>query len=139
MDDDVTLSQLLGDPGERLKVASDDRVKENAGFFLGVPRRDVDNVGLHDHRPGLAAGSWGGMECGDGAVVREAVVPAYDAEAHDVLLVVKDLKPLRAGGRGETRDHPDLPEGPHLAITVDDVAALKEVLVGLRVIEAADH
>lgn len=79
------------------------------------------------------------MEGGDGAVIGEAVVAADDAEAEHVLLLVQDLQTLGAARRRKAGDHPDLPEGPHVAVSDDDVAALHEVLVNLRLVEAAHH
>lgn len=79
------------------------------------------------------------MEGGDGAVVREAVLAADDAYAEDVPLLVQDLQPLGAALRRQSGDDPNLPEGPHVAVSDDDVAALHEVLVNLRLVEAADH
>lgn len=61
----IALGQLLGDPSERLQVAPHDRVEENAGVLLGVPGRDVDNVGLHDHGPCLVAPVCGRVKGGD--------------------------------------------------------------------------
>lgn len=76
------------------------------------------------------------MEGGDRLVVSQAVVPADNAEADDVALVVEDLEALGAPAGGEAGDDVDLAEGAHVAVSDDDVAALDEVLVGLRVVEA---
>ena len=79
------------------------------------------------------------MESGEGPVIFEAVVPTDDAEADDMALVVEDLEALGAGLGVEAGDDVDLPEGTDGDGDVDDVAALDEVLVGLGVVEAADH
>lgn len=76
------------------------------------------------------------MEGGDRLVVSQAVVPADNAEADDVALVVEDLEALGAPAGGEAGDDVDLAEGAHVAVSDDDVAALDEVLVGLGVVEA---
>jgi len=76
------------------------------------------------------------VESGDGAVVGEAVVPADDAEADDVALVVEDLEALGAPRCGEAGDDVDFPERPDVAVASNDVTALHEVLVGLRVVKA---
>jgi len=76
------------------------------------------------------------VEGGDGAVVGEAVVPADDAEADDVALVVEDLEALGAPRCGKAGDDVDFPECPDVAVSSDDVATLHEVLVGLWVVEA---
>lgn len=78
------------------------------------------------------------MERGDGAVISEAVVAADHAEAEDVALVVEEVEALGADGGGEAGDDVDFTEGADVAVAEDDVAALDEVLVGLRVVEAAD-
>lgn len=78
------------------------------------------------------------MEGGDRAVIVEPMVPADDAEADDVSLVVEDLEALGAGPRGEAGDHVDLSESADVAVSDYDLAALEEVLVGLGVVEAAD-
>ena len=126
---------------ERLKVALHDSVDEHARVFARVPGRHVHHVGLHDHRAGASSGGGGsgGVEGGDGAVVGEAVVPAHDAEADDVALVVEDLEALGAPGSGQAGDDVNLPERADVAVPADDMAALHEVLVGLRVVEAAQH
>lgn len=130
------LDHVLGDVSERLQVAPDDRVHEQPGLLLGVPGRHVDHVGLHNH----GASPVGGLVEGcHGPVVGEPVVAAHDAEADDVPFVVKDLEPLPAHSGGKARDHVDLPHSPDPAVPVDDLAALDEVLVGLRAVEAAHH
>lgn len=97
--------------------------------------RHVDNVRLHHHRASSARRR---VQRRHGSVVRKAVVPAHDAEADDVALVVQDLQPLGAADRGQPGYDADLPEGPDVAVSDDHVAALDEVLVRLRVVEAAD-
>lgn len=66
------------------------------------------------------------------------MVAAYNAETDNVSLIVKDLKSLGATRGGETGDDADLPDGANVAVAVDDMAALDEVLVSLRLVEAAD-
>lgn len=76
----------------------------------------------------------------DGAVVPQPVVPAHDAEAEHVPLVVQNLQPLGARGRREARHHVHLAERADFArVPADDVAALEELLVGLGVVEAAHY
>ncbi|RXI01500.1 hypothetical protein DVH24_014849 [Malus domestica] len=53
--------------------------------------------------------------------------------------VVKDLQPLRAAVRRQPRYHLHLPQRSHVAAALDDVAALDEVFVRLRVVEAPHH
>ena len=70
---------------------------------------------------------------GDGAVVAEAVIPADDAEAEDVAVVVEDLEALGAGGGREARHDGDLADAAHGgAVAGPEVARLDEVLVPLR-------
>lgn len=80
------------------------------------------------------------MESGDGAVVVEAVVAADDAEAEHVSLVVENIEALGAGDGRHAGHHADLAESADgAAVADDDVAALQEMLVRLRVVEAADQ
>ena len=66
--------QVLGDLSERLQVASDDGVDEDAGLLLSVTRGYVNDVGLND-----GGGAFiGGVERRHGSIVGEAVVPADD-------------------------------------------------------------
>ncbi|KAG9456553.1 hypothetical protein H6P81_001061 [Aristolochia fimbriata] len=75
------------------------------------------------------------VDGGDGAVVLQAVLPADDAEAEHVVFVVEHLEPLRAGRRRKAGYDGDVPDGPHTAVPAH-VAALDEVLVPLRAVEA---
>ncbi|KAL2500429.1 hypothetical protein Fot_34277 [Forsythia ovata] len=52
--------------------------------------------------------------------------------------IVEDLEALGAADGGNTRYDVDLTESTHVTVSDDDVAALEEMLVGLRVVEAAD-
>lgn len=122
---------------ERLQVAPNDRIHEHTRVLLRVPWRHVHRVRLHHHRPALVA-AVSGMEGGDGAVIGEAVVPADDAEAEDVALVVEDVEALGAGGGREAGDDVDLTKSANVAVADEDVAGLDEVLVGLGVVESAD-
>lgn len=79
------------------------------------------------------------MKGGNGPVIVETVVSTDDAKAEDMALVVEDLEALGAEGGGQPRHHLDLSESAHVTIAVDDVAALEEVLVGLRLVESTDH
>ncbi|KAF5453717.1 hypothetical protein F2P56_028600 [Juglans regia] len=79
------------------------------------------------------------MKGGNGPVIVETVVPTDDAKAEDVALVVEDLEALGAGGGGQSRHHLDLSDSAHVTVAVDDVAALEEVLVGLRLVESSDQ
>ena len=115
-----------------MEVAAEDGVDEDARVLGGVAGGDVNDVGLDDD----GAGGGAGVKSGDRAVVEEAVVAADHAEADNVALVVEDVEALGADGGGEAGDDVDLAEGPDVAVAEDDVAALDEVLVGLRVVEA---
>jgi hypothetical protein len=66
------------------------------------------------------------------------VVPTNDTKADDVLLLVENLEALGAACSGEAGDDVDLPETADFAVADEEVAALDEVLVCLRVVEAAD-
>ncbi|GER26649.1 DNA-directed RNA polymerase subunit omega [Striga asiatica] len=124
---------LLMDSGNMkgVKVTADDCVDEDTGFLRRVALRHVHHVRLHGH----GAAALRRVEGGDGPVVGQAVVTADDPEPDDVALVVKDLEPLRAPAGGEAGDHADLAKGTHVAVAEDHVAALHEVLVGLRIVE----
>lgn len=128
-------SEIFGEFGEGLEVAAEDGIDEHARVVGGVAGRDVHDVGLHDD--GARGGA--GVEGCDGAVVGETVIAADHAEANDVALVVQDVEALGADGGREAGDHAHLPERAHIAVAQDDVAALHEVLVGLRVVEAPHH
>ncbi|KAF7825493.1 protein BZR1-like protein 2-like [Senna tora] len=116
------------------KVAPNNGIHKHTCVLLRVPRRHVHRVRLHHHRPVAVAAVQGG----DGAVIGEAVVPADDAEAEDVALVVEDVEALGAGRSGEARDDVDLTESTDVAVANEDAAGLDEVLVGLGVVESAD-
>ncbi|CAL5351557.1 unnamed protein product [Camellia sinensis] len=120
---------------ERLKIASNNRLHKHARLFLRIPRRRIHDVRLHNHRSRAVCG---GVERRHRLIIREAVIAADDAEADDVALVVENLEPLSAVGGGEAGDDVDLPDGADVAVAVDEVAALDEVLVRLWVVEAAD-
>lgn len=79
------------------------------------------------------------MEGGDGAVVRKAVIATNDAKAHNMTFVIEDLEALSAADGWETRYDVDLPESTNVSVSDNDVAALDEVFVGLRVVEATDE
>lgn len=127
---------ILGDLRQILEVAANNGVHEHVRILLGVAGRHVHDVRLHHDG---AVSRRRGVQRRDGPVVQEPVVAADHAEADDVALVVEDLEALRAAVGGQARDDLDLPEGADVAVADDDVAALDEVLVGLRVVEAADH
>ena len=133
----VSSRHVFGDLSEWLEVAPNDGVDEHARVLHGVPRRNIDHVGLDHNGPVAVTRGWRrAVEGGDRLVVSQAVVPADDAEADDVALVVEDLEALGAPAGGEAGDDVDLAEGAHVAVSDDDVAALDEVLVGLGVVEA---
>lgn len=127
--------QVLCEFGERLKVASENGVDEDARVFGGVSGGNVDDVGFNDDGAGAVVGGARVESC-DGSVVGEAVVAADHAESDDVALVVEDVEAFGAHGGGEAGDDADLAEGADVAVADDDVAALDEVFVGLRVVEA---
>ncbi|CAD5197164.1 unnamed protein product, partial [Musa acuminata subsp. malaccensis] len=129
------LGQVLGCARQGLEIAPDDGVDEDARVLPGVPRRHVHHVRLHHHRAPLGLR----VEGCDGAVVGEAVLPADHPEAEHVALVVEDLEALPAGRRRQAGHDADLPKGADVTVAVDHVAALHEVLVGLRLVEAAHH
>lgn len=123
---------------QRLQIATQNGIHEHGGFFFGISRRRIDGVGLNDDGFISAVGRrW--VKCCDGSVVGEAVVAADHAEAEDVVFVVENLEPFSAAACGKAGDDVDLPERSDVAIADDHVAALYEVLVGLRVVESPDH
>lgn len=79
------------------------------------------------------------VDGGRGPIVGEAMVPANNAEHHDMGLVVESFQLLPAPASGQARDHWDLPDrtftGP---ISRHYFAGLDELLVGLRVVELPD-
>nr|GMD43230.1 hypothetical protein PHAVU_008G093500g [Ipomoea batatas]GMD50133.1 hypothetical protein PHAVU_008G093500g [Ipomoea batatas] len=92
----VSPAGALGDLRQRLEVAFHDSVDEHARLLPRVPRRDVDHVRLHHDGAVLVlllavSAARPRVERRDGSVVRQAVVPADDAEADDVALLVQDL------------------------------------------------
>ncbi|CAL9169187.1 unnamed protein product, partial [Musa hybrid cultivar] len=117
--------EASGDPRQGPEVALDDGVDEHPRLLRRIPRRHVDHVGFHHHR--ASASVVVRVERGHGTVVGEAV------------LAVKDLEALRAGGRRQAGDDAHLPQGADFAVPHDDVAALHEVLVRLRPVEAPYH
>ena len=136
-------SHIFSHLSQGLQIAPYDCVHENASLFFSVTGRYVNHVRLDDNCPSVASVA---VERGDGPVVPEAVVAADDAEAHDVALVVEDLEALGARHGGKPGDHAHLAEGADMNAAVtpgascgDHVAALYEVLVGLRVVEAPHH
>ncbi|CAD5166692.1 unnamed protein product [Musa acuminata subsp. malaccensis] len=129
--------EASGDPRQGPEVALDDGVDEHPRLLRRIPRRHVDHVGFHHHR--ASASVVVRVERGHGTVVGEAVLAAHHPEAENVALVVKDLEALRAGGRRQAGDDAHLPQGADVAVPHDDVAALHEVLVRLRPVEAPYH
>lgn len=137
----VFVGQIVGDPSQWLQIALDDRMNKRTRFFPRIPLRYIHHIRFHHHRPvtpSAVSVRHRCMERGHGAVVTQAVMAAHHAETHHVLLIVQDLKPLRAGLRRHPRHHPHLPESAHVAVADDNVAALQEVLVRLGVVEAPD-
>ncbi|TYH73611.1 hypothetical protein ES332_D05G341200v1 [Gossypium tomentosum] len=67
------------------------------------------------------------------------MITSNHAKAKHMTFIVKDLKLLHAGCRWEAGHHVYLTEGAHVAIPDDDVAALEELLVSLRVIKTSNH
>uniref|UniRef100_A0A6N2KPX7 Uncharacterized protein n=1 Tax=Salix viminalis TaxID=40686 RepID=A0A6N2KPX7_SALVM len=78
------------------------------------------------------------MESCNRPVVRQSMVPAHDTKANDMPFIVKDFEALGALRSWETRDDVDLTEGTHVTVPEDDVAALDEMFIGLRVVEVAN-
>jgi len=125
-----------GDLSEGLQIAPYDCVHEHASLLLSVTGRYVHHVGLDHHCPSVTVP----VERRHRPVVPQAVVAADHAEAHHVPLVVKDLEALGARNGGEAGDHKHLAERADAnAFAGDHVAALHEVLVTLRFVEAPHH
>ena len=134
----VAFMQILGELSQRLKIASQNGIHENGGFFFSISRRRIHGVGLNDHSFTYVVGHrW--VECGDGSVVGKAMVAADHAETEDVVFVVENLEAFGAAAGGKAGDDVNLPEGSDVAVADDYVAALDEVLVGLRVVKPPDH
>uniref|UniRef100_A0A6N2KLM4 Uncharacterized protein n=1 Tax=Salix viminalis TaxID=40686 RepID=A0A6N2KLM4_SALVM len=74
----------------------------------------------------------------DRLVVRKPVVPANDTKTNDMSFIVEDLEAFGAVGSWEARDNVDFTESAHVTVSEDDVAALDEMLISLRVIEPAN-
>ncbi|CAL9180009.1 unnamed protein product, partial [Musa hybrid cultivar] len=127
--------QVLDGARQRMEVATDDGVDEDARVLPSIPCRHVHHVRLHHHRAVVPLR----VEGGHRTVVGEAVLPADHPEAEHVTFVVQDLQALAAGGRRQAGHDADLPQRPDVAVAVDHVAALHEVLVGLRLVEAPNH
>ncbi|CAD5172561.1 unnamed protein product [Musa acuminata subsp. malaccensis] len=127
--------QVLDGARQRMEVATDDGVDEDARVLPSIPCRHVHHVRLHHHRAVVPLR----VEAGHRTVVGEAVLPADHPEAEHVTFVVQDLQALAAGGRRQAGHDADLPQRPDVAVAVDHVAALHEVLVGLRLVEAPNH
>jgi len=127
---------VFSDLSEGLQIAPYDCVHEDAGFLLSVTGRYVNHVRLDHNRASVAVT----VERRHRPVVSQAMVAADHAEAHHVPFVVKDLEPLGARNGGEAGDHAHLAECAHAnAVAGDHVAALHEVLVPLRIVEAPHH
>jgi len=116
-----------------LEVATNDGVDKHARLLLSVTRGCVNDERLDDNRPFPVRRR---VQRRYRLVIRQPVVPAHHAEANDVALVVEDLEAFGAVGGRQARDNADLPDGADVAVAVDDVAALDEVLVRLWVVEA---
>ena len=128
------------DLAEFLKVKFDDSVNKHLSIDTGVSFGYVDDVRFQNNGVNLTVvGVLELVDGGDGAVVVEAVFAADDAEAEEVLVVVEDLEALGAGGGGEARDDGDFTDAADAAVAGAHVAALDEVLVLLRVLEAPDE
>ncbi|KAL1804618.1 hypothetical protein ACET3Z_027686 [Daucus carota] len=124
----------MSDPRKRLEVTDKYGVDKDTCLFFCVSRWNINNVGLHDHRPVPRCRR---MERRHRPVVLEAVLAADHAEAHHVLFLVEDLEALGAVLGGEAGDDVDFPESPDVAVAEEEVAAAEEVFVRLRVVEAA--
>lgn len=128
------------DLAEFLKVKLNDSVNKHLSINTGVSFGYVDDVRLQHNGVNLTVvGSLELVDGGDGAIVVEAVLAADDAEAEEVVVVVEDLEALGAGGGGEARHDGDLADAADAAVAGAHVAALDEVLVLLRVLEAPDE
>lgn len=119
-----------------MEVTFDNGVNENTSIFPSVTLWYIDNIRFNDHCAAAAVGRR--VESGDGAVILKAVIATNHAKAHNMAFVIKDLEALGAVYGREARYDLDLPESAYVAVPDDDVTALEKVLVGLRVVEAAD-
>lgn len=140
----IVVSVLIdpfGDGCEFLKVELNDGVGEKLGVLLRVPLRHVHHVGLqHGGAAPAAVAAAEAVDGGDGAVVPQAVLAANDAEARDAAAVVEDVEALGAGGRRQAGDDVDVARVAHRhPEPLAHGAALDEVLVGVRLVELANH
>nr|GMD42757.1 Myb/SANT-like DNA-binding domain protein [Ipomoea batatas] len=127
-----------------LQIQLNHRVGKHTRISSGVPFGYIDDIRLQNDCVKViiivivgpaAAGEL--VDRGDAPVVIEAVLAADDAEAEDVVVVVEDLEALGAGGGGDAGDDGDFPDAADAAVA-GHAAALDEMLVLLRVVEAAD-
>ncbi|WVY90734.1 hypothetical protein V8G54_036248 [Vigna mungo] len=132
----VLTCHVFSDLSEGLQIAPYDCVHEDASLLLSVTWRYVNHVGLDHNRASVTVT----VQRRHRPIVPQAVVAADHAEAHHVPLVVKDLESLGARNGREARDHAHLAERANAnAVAGDHVAALHEVLVPLRIVEASHH
>lgn len=153
-----SFGHVLSDLCERLKIAAYDRINEHARFFFCITLRYINRVRFHHNRRRRSRWSvheiwrwrrawwywwwwwcWNRVQCGNGSVVSQAVVPTYDAKTQHVSLVVENLEALGARGRGKAGHHLNLPESADSAVAVDYVATLQKVFVRLRIVEPPHH
>ena len=121
-----------------LKVKLHDGVHKHLGINAGVPFGNVHDVGFQHNGVNLTV-LVELVHRRDGAVVVEPVLAADHAEAEQVVDVVENLEALGAGGGREAGDDGDLPDAADAAVAGAHVAALDEVLVLLRVVEASNE
>ncbi|KAF9665277.1 hypothetical protein SADUNF_Sadunf16G0105900 [Salix dunnii] len=116
-------------------VAPNYGIHEHTRVLFSISWRNIDRVRLHDDG---AVPSGRRVESCDRLVVREPVVPTDNAKTNDMSFIVEDLEAFGAVGSWEARYNVDFTESAHVTVSEDDVAALDEMLVSLRVIEPAN-
>jgi len=123
---------------EFLKVKLHHSVHKHLRIHSSVPFGNVHDVGFQHNGVNLTV-PVELVHGRHGAVVMEPVLAADHAEAEQVVVVVENLEALGAGGRREARNDGDLPDAADAAVAWAHVAALDEVLVLLRIIEASNQ
>lgn len=127
-----------GNFSEFLKVKLHHSVHKHLRIHSSVPFGNVHNVRFQHNGVNLTV-SVELVHRRHGAVVVEPVLAADHAEAQQVVFVVENLEALGAGGGWEAGHDGDLSDAADAAVAWAHVAALDEVLVLLRVLEASNQ
>ena len=140
-----SFGHVFSDLCKGLKVAPYDRINEHARFFFSIALRYINCIRFyHNRRRSRSVCTWwrwrwNRVQWGNGSVVSQAVVPAYDAKTKHVPLVVENLEALGARGGGKAGDDLDLPESADSTVAVNHMTTFEKVLVRLRIIEPPHH